>query len=68
MKPVTHLFRELVRDFSSERWNEDDLAKLSGAELEALTKLVLVLLPALSLRNCSPACASTSALQTRPLH
>ena len=40
MKPVTHLFRELVHDFTSEHWNEDALAKLSGAELEALARLL----------------------------
>ena len=40
MKAVTHLFQELVRDVHSQRWNEDDLAKLSGAELHALTKLL----------------------------
>jgi hypothetical protein len=40
MKPVTHLFQELVRDVHSRRWNEDDLAKLSGVELHALTKLL----------------------------
>ena len=39
MKPVTHLFQELVRDVHSQRWNEDDLAKLSTVELHALTKL-----------------------------
>ena len=39
MKPVTHLFQELLRDVNSERWNEHDLAKLSGLELQALTKL-----------------------------
>jgi hypothetical protein len=40
MKPVTHLFQELVRDFHSHRWNEKDLAKLSGVELHILTKLL----------------------------
>ena len=40
MKPVTHLFQELVRDVHSQRWTEDELAKLSGVELHALTKLL----------------------------
>ena len=40
MKPVTHLFQELVRDVHSQRWNEDELAKLSSVELHALTKLL----------------------------
>ena len=40
MKPVTHLFQELVRDVHSQRWNEDELAKLSSVELYALTKLL----------------------------
>jgi hypothetical protein len=39
MKPVTHLFQELLRDANSERWNEHYLATLSGRELHALTKL-----------------------------
>jgi hypothetical protein len=39
MKAVSHSFHELVRDFASEHWNEDDLAKLSGGELQALTSL-----------------------------
>jgi hypothetical protein len=38
MKTITHLFKEL-RDVHSERWNEDDLAKLSTVELEVLAKL-----------------------------
>ena len=40
MRPVTHLFQELVRDVHSQRWNEDELANLSGVELHALTKLL----------------------------
>ena len=39
MRPVTHLFQELVRDVHSHRWTEHDLAKLSALELHALANL-----------------------------
>jgi len=39
MKSVTLLFNQLLRDVHSQSWNEDELAKLSGVELQALAKL-----------------------------
>ena len=39
MKSVTLLFNQFLRDVHSQSWNEDELAKLSGVELQALAKL-----------------------------
>jgi hypothetical protein len=53
MKSVSHLFNELLRDVHSQSWNEDELAKLSGVELQALTNFSLALPPVLNSQSSS---------------
>ena len=53
MKSVTVLFNQLLRDVHSQSWNEDELAKLSGVELQLAPNFLLALPPVLNCQSSS---------------